>query len=91
MDQTGKDSFSGRVIREYLRGKCGHTGWEDDGVALWQVLHDAREEDEAGAAARSAVRGTECPPMPHAASTDPVKPTIESLLQRLRAFFRFGR
>jgi hypothetical protein len=53
MDQTDKNTFTGRVIREYACRKCGHTDWEDEGVALWQVLHDARERDEAAAAARS--------------------------------------
>ena len=49
MYQTDKNTFTGRVIREYRCDKCGHTDWEDEGVALWQVLHDAREEDEAKA------------------------------------------
>lgn len=53
MDQTDKNTFTGRVIREYECRKCGHTDWEDDGVALWQVLHDARERDESEAAARA--------------------------------------
>jgi hypothetical protein len=52
MDQTDKNTMTGRVIREYLCRNCGHTDWEDDGVALWKVLHDAREEDEAEAAAQ---------------------------------------
>jgi hypothetical protein len=54
MDQTDKNTFTGRVIREYLCRQCGHSDWEDDGVALWQVLHDAHEADEAEAAARGA-------------------------------------
>jgi len=62
MDQTDKNSFSGRVIREYLCPKCGHTDWEDGGVALWQVLHDAREQDEAEAAARAAANATAAQP-----------------------------
>jgi hypothetical protein len=45
MDQTDKNSFTGRVIREYLCGQCGHSDWEDDGVALWQVLHDSNERE----------------------------------------------
>ncbi len=44
MDQTDKNTFTGRVIREYKCRKCGHSDWEDDGVALWQVLHDANME-----------------------------------------------
>jgi DNA-directed RNA polymerase subunit M/transcription elongation factor TFIIS len=54
MDQTDKNTMTGRVIREYLCRNCGHTDWEDDGVALWKVLHDAREKDEAEAAQASA-------------------------------------
>ena len=50
MHQTDKNTFTGRVIREYECRKCGHTDWEDDGVALWQVLHDAREQEAADAA-----------------------------------------
>jgi len=74
MDQTDKNSFSGRVIREYLCRKCGHTDWEDDGVALWQVLHDAREKDEAEAAANSAANPA--PPTP--ASAAPAQPSLRS-------------
>ena len=48
MKQTGKDTFSGREIREYECGDCGHSDWEDSGPALWQLLADARAEDEAG-------------------------------------------
>jgi len=53
MLQTDKDSSSGRVIREFLCRNCGHSGWEDEGVALWQVLHDAHQQDETEAAARA--------------------------------------
>jgi hypothetical protein len=84
MDQTDKNSFSGRVIREYLCRKCGHTDWEDDGVALWQVLHDAREQDEAESAARPA---TNPPPTQHQAHP-PVQPSPRSLWQRLTGVFR---
>ncbi len=78
MDQTDKNSFSGRVIREYLCRKCGHTDWEDDGVALWQVLHDAREQDEAEAAAQ---------PEPKL----PAQPPSRSLWQRLINHVRRGK
>ena len=58
MNQTDKNTFTGRVIRDYECPKCGHTGWEDDGVALWQVLHDGREQDEAEqAVTKLAARG----------------------------------
>jgi len=66
MDQTDKNTFTGREIRDYECPSCGHTDWEDCGVALWQVMHDAREEDEAQAAlstpASSAARPTPNPP-----------------------------
>jgi hypothetical protein len=81
MDQTDKDSSSGRVIREYLCRNCGHTDWEDDGVALWKVLHDAREQDEAEAAAQAA---TNAAPKPAA----PVPNPQTSLWQRLASLFR---
>ena len=47
MDQTDKNTFTGREIREYACRSCGHTDWEDCGKALWQILHDDREEFEA--------------------------------------------
>ena len=46
MRQTGKDTFSGQVIREYKCDQCGYESWEDDGKALWQVLHDDNEEKD---------------------------------------------
>jgi hypothetical protein len=50
MHQTEKDTSSGRDIREYVCPQCGHSDWEDRGKALWQILSDAREEDEAARA-----------------------------------------
>jgi hypothetical protein len=87
MDQTDKNSFSGRVIREYLCRKCGHTDWEDDGVALWQVLHDAREQDEAEAAARSAASEATAQP----GARQPAQPPPHSLWQRLIGHVRRGK
>ena len=91
MDQTDKNTFTGRVIREYVCRKCGHTDWEDDGVALWQVLHDAREQDEAES--RRASCGKRCartrppPGIRHLAMATPHPPLprqrIERLLPRL--------
>ena len=49
MDFTGKDTFSGREIREYRCRACGHDDWEDTGQAMWEILHEAREADEAEA------------------------------------------
>ena len=83
MDQTDKNSFSGRVIREYLCRKCGHTDWEDDGVALWQVLHDAREKGETEAAERSTERGSN--PQPETAQ--PAEAAPATLRQRLSNLF----
>jgi hypothetical protein len=80
MDQTDKNSFSGRVIREYLCRDCGHSDWEDDGVALWQVLHEARAEDEAERAAQAA---TNAEPAPVPPSSNP----RGSLWQRLSRLF----
>jgi hypothetical protein len=47
MRLTEKDTSSGRDIREYACSGCGHTDWEDRGPALWQILHDDREEAKA--------------------------------------------
>ncbi len=52
MDQTDKNSFTGRVIREYKCRNCGHTDWEDDGIALWQALEDLEEKHGAKVAAQ---------------------------------------
>ena len=46
-----KNSFSGRVFREYWCDRCQHTVTEDGGVALWQVLHDGAEQDRKTASA----------------------------------------
>lgn len=54
MDQTEKDTSSGRDIREYLCRSCGHSDWEERGPALWQILHDDREAAEAEKAAAAA-------------------------------------
>ncbi len=83
MDQTDKNTFTGRVIREYRCDKCGHTDWEDEGVALWQVLHDAREKDEAEWAARS----TESAANPELETAQPAEVTPTTLRQRLSNLF----
>lgn len=46
MDQIDKSTFTGREIREYLCRRCGFTDIVDEGEALWQILHNAREETE---------------------------------------------
>lgn len=53
MQQTEKDTSSGRDIREYKCTECGHSDWEDRGKALWQILSDGREADEAEKASQS--------------------------------------
>ena len=42
-----KDSSSGRVMRDYYCPKCQWSDFEEEGPALWQVLSDDREEQEA--------------------------------------------
>ena len=49
MDFTGKDTFSGREIREYRCRACGHDDSEDTGQALWEIMHEARVADDAEA------------------------------------------
>lgn len=53
MRMTEKDTSSGRDIREYLCDGCGHSDWEDNGTALWQILHDDREEFMVAQASRN--------------------------------------
>jgi hypothetical protein len=83
MDQTDKSTFTGREIREYACRSCGHTDWEDCGTALWQILHDDREEFEAAQAAREAANAAP-------AQSDPPKAgqsRPRSLWQRLIGVF----
>ncbi len=47
MRQTEKDTSSGRDIREYTCGGCGHEVIEHGGDALWKVLSDDREANAA--------------------------------------------
>lgn len=42
-----KDTSSGRDMRTYRCGDCGRSEDVDNGIALWQVLSDAREAEEA--------------------------------------------
>ncbi len=81
MDQTDKNTMTGRVIREYECRACGHTDWEDDGVALWQVLHDAHEQDEAERAAQTAANTAP-------ESMQPSRSPRSSIWQRLANLFR---
>jgi hypothetical protein len=46
MDLEEKDTSSGRDMRTYYCRPCDPRVDADNGVALWKVLHDAREKDE---------------------------------------------
>ncbi len=61
---TEKDTSSGRDIREHACDLCGHTGWEDNGKALWQILHDDREEFLAAETKRAATEARATAPPP---------------------------
>ncbi len=47
MSLEEKDTSSGRDMRTYRCGHCGRSEDVDNGIALWQVLSDAREAEEA--------------------------------------------
>jgi rubredoxin len=38
--QTDKNTFTGEVWREYTCRSCGYVVDVNDGMALWQVLHN---------------------------------------------------
>jgi hypothetical protein len=46
MDLADKTTFTGREVREYRCEPCNRNVIEHGGPALWQVLSDARAEDE---------------------------------------------
>src|SRR5215813_9850155 len=48
MDLFEKDTSSGRDMRTYVCRPCNEYVDVDNGVALWQVLHDANEKMEEG-------------------------------------------
>jgi hypothetical protein len=84
MDQTEKDTSSGRDIREYKCSRCGYSDWEDRGDALWKILHDDREEFEAS-------RITHTPaniPDPQSVPSEPQQDPARFLWSRLLAPFR---
>ncbi len=78
MRMTEKDTSSGRDIREYKCDGCGHSDWEDNGTALWQVLSDYREADEAERMAAGA-------PTAEPGLREPERVPTGSLWERLRA------
>jgi len=41
-----KDTSSGRDMRTYVCDQCQESHIVDNGIALWKVLHDARESDK---------------------------------------------
>ncbi len=82
MDQTDKNTFTGRVIREYECRKCGHTDWEDEGVALWQALEDLEEKHEPMVPEFAASAAPSQPDTPQ-----PAQVPQASLWQRLTGLF----
>jgi len=46
MDREEKDTSSGRDMRTYYCRHCDVRVDVDNGIALWKVLHDAREKNE---------------------------------------------
>jgi hypothetical protein len=46
MDLEEKDTSSGRDMRTYYCRACDERVDVDNGIALWKVLHDAREEND---------------------------------------------
>jgi len=46
MVQIEKTTFSGRDMREYECPKCKRTQIVDCGKALWEILSDAKRENE---------------------------------------------
>ena len=44
MDLYEKDTSSGRDMRTYVCRACDKWVDVDNGIALWQVLHDAQNE-----------------------------------------------
>jgi len=81
MDMVEKDTSSGRDIREYKCSKCGYSDWEDRGTALWRILHDARESDEA---AKTNVAPASSPGV-HPSPWEPGRSPASSLWDRLLA------
>ena len=51
-----KSTFTGRDMRTYVCDACNEWQVVDNGVALWQVLSDAREEERRRTAKRSISR-----------------------------------
>lgn len=87
MTQTEKDTSSGRDIREYKCPHCGHSDWEVRGPALWQILHDDREECEAS---KTTLTPTSTPD----SQTEAPRPkhlSASSLWGRFRALFTGSR
>lgn len=80
MNQTDKNTMSGRVIREYECRSCGHFDWADEGVALWKLMQSGREADRVEAAARAQAA--------QPAAVSPSRNPRPSLWQRLASLFR---
>ncbi|MGO9775590.1 MAG: hypothetical protein ACLQGT_15985 [Terracidiphilus sp.] len=87
MRMTEKDTSSGRDIREYRCDGCGHSDWEDNGTALWQILHDDREKFLAAAASRNSAQAPGV--QPEAPQTG--RPPVGSMWKRIIAWLGKGK
>jgi hypothetical protein len=87
MDMVEKDTSSGRDIREYKCSQCGYSDWEDRGTALWQILSDARESDEAAKTNVAPVNSPGVGP----SSAPPEQSSASSPWDRLLALFAHFR
>jgi hypothetical protein len=84
MKQVEKDTSSGRDIREYKCTECGHTDWEDRGEALWKILSDDRERNEAEKASprESLPEAPESKARPEASAWDWLRARLAMLFAR---------
>jgi ribosomal protein S27AE len=87
MRMTEKDTSSGRDIREYACDGCGSTDWEVRGPALWQILHDDREEFLAAQANRTSANA----PVSQPVIAEHRRVQARSLWKGLLAWFGKGR
>ncbi len=85
MDMVEKDTSSGRDIREYKCSQCGYSDWEDRGTALWQILHDASEREEAAKDEATKNIAPASSPGIHPSPLEPDKSSASSPWDRLLA------
>jgi hypothetical protein len=80
MNLEEKDTSSGRDMRTYRCGYCGRLEDVDYGIALWQVLSDAREAEES----RSRSQGDETYGEDRRAKAHRLPRFIHALWQKMR-------